>query len=181
MGLHDFSVLHHKVETVDDISVVHQRDGGVHHPVYPGFQGRGEQLFRGNVGDKSLTLQGHVVPCLPDMALGKLYRQIGAKGIFVVEGLEVQCIQRFSAPGKRVKMLPPFLNGTSVSADAHGGKNSVPQPLHGLGLRRLGENPLGPGGNGNGRDAPGEAAGHLQTVKHPQCLPPGSLGPDHPA
>ena len=55
VSLHDPAVLHHKVELVDDVAVVHQGHGGVDHAVDPGLERRGEDLLRGDVGDEGVT------------------------------------------------------------------------------------------------------------------------------
>ena len=165
MGFHNFSILYHEVEPVDDAAVVGQGQRGVHHAVDPGFQRRGEQLLGGNVGDIILTGEGYVVARLPDMALRQLHGQVCSKGVGVVKGLEVQGVHLFQPFPQGVQVNPPLFHALPVAADADGGEDGVPEPLYGLVLRRVRKYPLRPAGDGDGGDAPGEAAAHLKPVK----------------
>ena len=78
-------------------------------------------------------------------------------------------------------MLMPFFHAGSVAADADGGKDGVPEFLHGFFFADVGEDGLGPAGNGYRGDAPGEAAAHLKPVKVLQGLAGSLLRPDDPA
>ena len=177
-GLHDFALLHHEAELVDDVAVVDQRHGGIDHAVGPGFQGGGEDLLRGDVGDIGPPRQGPVPAALPDVALGELHRQVRAQGIGIVQGFQTQGVQLLQAALQGFQVLPPALHGLPVAGDADGGENRVPESRHGLRLPLVRENPGGPGGDGNGGDAPGEAAAHLEAVKILEGLAAGPLGPD---
>ena len=86
MGLHDSALLYHEVEFVDDVAVVDQGQGGIDHAVCPGFQGGGEDLLRGDVGDIAAAGEGMVPAALPDVALRQLHGEVRAQGIGVMEG-----------------------------------------------------------------------------------------------
>ena len=178
MGLHDLAVLHHEAELVDDGAVVHQGHGGVHHAVDAGLQGRGKQLLRGDVGDILLAGQGDIVARLPDVTLGQFHRQIGAKRVCIMQGFEVQGVQLLHPLMEGGEVVFPLLHRFAVAADADGLENGVPQLFHGFVFAILREHGLRPAGDGNGGDAPGEAAAHLQAVKVLQRLAAGLLGAD---
>ena len=158
-----------------------QGQGGVHHAVDAGLQGRGEHLLRGDVGDIRLTGEGHVVARLPDVALRQLHRQVGAQGVGVVEGLEVQLVQLLHPAGQGLDVLVPLVHAPAVAGDADRLEDGLPQLFHRLILRQVREHLLRPTGDGDGGDAPGEAAAHLQAVKVLQRRAAGLLGPDDAA
>ena len=114
------------------------------------------------------------------MILRQLHRQVRAQGIGVVQGFQPQGVELFLPGGKHGDMLLPVLHAAAIPGDAHGLENSIPELLHGLLLRHAGEYAPGPGGDGDGGDAPGEAAAHLQTVILLQSLTAGAQG-THPA
>ena len=114
------------------------------------------------------------------MVLRQLHRQVRAQGVGVTEGLEVQGVHLLQPLCQGVQVGPPLLHAPAVSADADGGEDGVPEPLHGLVLRHIGEHPLRPAGDGDGGDAPGEAAAHLEPVELLEGLAAGLLGPDNP-
>ena len=78
-------------------------------------------------------------------------------------------------------MLVPLVHAPAVAGDADRPEDGLPQPLHGLVLRQIREHLLCPAGDGDGGDAPGEAAAHLQPVKVLQRPSAGLLGPDDAA
>ena len=81
-----------------------------------------------------------------------------------MQRLQAQGVELLLAPSQHGDVLLPVLHAAAVAGDAHGLENGVPELLHGLLLRHAGEHLLCPGGDGNGGDAPGEAAAHLQAV-----------------
>ena len=179
--LHDLPVLHGEAELVDNGAVVAQRQGGAHHAVDAGLQGGGEHLLRGDVGDIGPAGEGHVVAGLPDVALRQLHRQVRAQGIGVVQGLEVQLVELFHPALQRGDVRLPLLHTVPRPGDADRGEDGVPQPLLRLVRRQVREHLLRPAGDGDGGDAPGEAAAHLQPVKVLQRRAAGLLGPDDAA
>ena len=181
VNLHDLPVLHHKVELVNDGAVVGQGQGGVDHAVDAGLQGRGEDLLRGDIGDIGAARQSHVVARLPDVVLRQFHSQVRAQGVGVVEGLEVQLVQLLHPMGQGLDMPVPLVYAPAVAGNAHCLEDGLPQFVHCLALRKIREHLLRPAGDGDGGDAPGEAAAHLETVEVLQGPPAGLLGPDDPA
>ena len=112
------------------------------------------------------------------MALGQLDGEVSAQSVGVVQLLEVQLVELCLAVGQIGDMLLPAMGTLAVAGDAHGVENGVPELGHGLILAHIGKDTLCPGGDGDGGDAPGEAAGHLQAVEILQRLAAGALGAD---
>ena len=98
-----------------------------------------------------------------------------------MEGLEVQLVH-FLHPLVQSGQVPlPLVHAGAVAADADRLENGVPQLFHGRILSHAVEHPHRPAGDGDGGDAPGEAAAHLEPVKILQGLAAGLLGPDDAA
>ena len=176
VDLGDLAVPEHHVEIVDDVAVVHQGHGGIDHAVGPGLQRSGKDLLRGDVGDIGKASQGHVIAGLPDVALRQLHGEVRAQGVGVVEGLEIQGVELFHPLGQGIKVSLPALHGLAVPADAHTTEDGVPEFVHSRLAVLPREDPLRPAGDGDGGNAPGEAAAHLQPVKFLQGLAAGLLG-----
>lgn len=70
----------------------------------------------------------------------------------VVEALNAQAVQ-IVATGLQIPVVL-FPGGHRIAVHPGGGENGLPQLLHGLAPGEVGENLLGPGGAGDGRDAP---------------------------
>ena len=126
-AVNDPAVPDRKADAVDDVSVVHERHRGADRAVDAGFERSGEDLLRGHVGDKALPGRTHGAAGRPQVRFRQLDRKVGAEGIGVVQGLEVQGVERVPAPLKRRQMLLPAFDRPAVAADAHGGKDRVPE------------------------------------------------------
>ena len=144
MGLHDFSVPDDKVEFVDDVSVIHQRHGGVDHAVDAGFQRRGENFLRRHIGYKLHAVFHHGVARRPQVVFRELDGQVGAEAVGIVQILEVIAVQQVLAAGQRFQMAAPGVHGGAIPLNADRFENGLPQPLHGLVLRQIREHGPGP-------------------------------------
>ena len=95
-----------------------------------------------------------------------------------MQGFKVQPVELFLAAGKGIQMGLPLFGSVAFAVNAHGFKNGIPKLFHSFLFGAVGEDTLGPGGDGNRSDAPGETVGHLQAVKSFQCFALCLLGAD---
>ncbi len=163
--LDDAPVPDGEADVLDDAAVVHQRQRGTDRTVHAGFERRGEDLLRWQIGDEADARGRFGVAHRPEMILRQLDGEVGAEGVGVVQTLEVQRVELFSARGQQRDMLVPALRRPPVAGNANGGENRVPKGIYRRLLFERGEHLPRPRGNGRAYDAPRKAVGHLQAVE----------------
>ena len=156
----DPAVLDDKVEILNDVAVVDKRHGGIDHAVDAGLKRGGEDLLGRHVGDEGVARAAEVAAAGPDVRFRQADRKIRAERVAVVQGDKVQCVECCDAAFEQCHVLAPARDRVALAADADGGEDRVPEPVHRLLLGKIGEDLLRPARDGNGGNAPGASVRH---------------------
>ena len=156
---------------------MHQGQGGVDHAVDAVPQGGGEDLLRGHIGDEEGACLAVGAAAGPEVILRQTDGEVRAEAVGIVEGGQAQLVELLRPALDGLHVLLPALHGPAVPLDADGLQDGVPELVHGLLLGDAGEDGPGPGGDGEGGNAPGDAVAHLLAVEGVQRQAPGPVGP----
>ncbi len=150
--IHHLAVPEGEAQALNQPAPRAQGQGGGQGAVHFVGVGQGEDLLGGQVGHEAVPARNPGGTPLPDMPLGQVNHQVGARAL-VVQLLKVVPVQKIHMA--RQRLLVGLPRGHRVlQVDAGGLKNLLPQGTDGGRLFQLREHAHSPGRGGQGRDAP---------------------------